>query len=584
MRWNCFTHRNFEQMKTRVQPGILMWMLCMVLYGTSPLQAQNGWNLDKEAIDSVLELQYFSTRMPGYAMCIVKDGEIVYSGLRGKANVRDDIKMSLTTQFNIGSVTKQFTAAAIYLLEEQGKLSLQDPVQKYIPEFPTYPTPITIEMLLHHTSGIRDHLEVAILLSRYKEKYSTLDGMLDWVIKYPELNTPPGTYFAYSNTNYMLLAVVIERLSGQSYAQYLQDNIFTPLGMKNTYVEDKKEKYHKDRTTHYEINFKQTKAKRAETVMNALGAVGVISTLEDMVLWDNNFSNNKLGNGSNALPKKMFTSGVTVDGTEVNYGGGFLLKTYRNMQVQEHSGGWGEYLTQYRRFPDEHVSIIICVNAYLISPFEMADNVSNTLFQFKNVHILVQPVVPEDLKKEIQGGYAAENNLIRYIYEKKGELFIARISEGDTTAYPLKYVGGFNGNQAFMDTTGHSVVIQYSGGKPHDLVWAEGTYFVTNRVYYKIDTETPVNYNKYQGKYYCAAYDKKLRIQYFSREDELTIHPFPFVEYQINSKGGDYYQVAEQPYIVHFGNGHFVFGNDWTFNIRFEKKAKKQIDWWPFGK
>lgn len=559
-------------------------LIGLLLFSTQWVEAQSAWKFKKESIDSVLELQYFSTRMPGYAMCIVKDGEIAYSGVRGKSNVRDDIKMSLSTQFNIGSVTKQFTAAAIYLLEEQGKLSVQDPVQKYIPEFPSYPTPITIDMLLHHTSGIRDHLEVAILLSRYKEKHSTLDGMLDWVIKYPELNTPPGTYFAYSNTNYMLLAVIIERLSGMSYAQFIQDQIFTPLGMKNSYVETGKHKYLRDGSTHYEINFSQTKAKRADAVLNALGAVGVISTIEDLVIWDNNLRKNKLGSGSKALIEKMFTTGTLLDGTEVNYGGGFLLKTYRNMPVQEHSGGWGEYLTQYRRFPEENVSIIICVNAYLVSPFEMADNVSNTLFDYKQVHMLVQPKAPEEVQKEILGPYAAENNLIRYVYEKNNTLYIARISEGDTTAYPIKYVGSVASGHAFMDTTGHSVVIQYSGGKPHDLVWAEGTYFATNRIYYKVDVETPVNYTKYHGKYYCAAYDKKLRIQYFSREDELSIHPFPFVKYTLNSKGGDYYQVTEQPYIVHFGNGHFVFGNDWTFNIRFEKKAKKEFHLWPIGK
>lgn len=571
--------RGLSRLKTQL---LLAGLLLVILHPSA--SGQNSWKYKKEVIDSVLELQYFSTRMPGYAMCIVKDGEIIYSGLRGKANVKEDIKMSLNTQFNIGSVTKQFTAAAIYLLEEEGKMSLNDDIRKYIPELPAYPTPITIDQLLHHTSGVRDHTEVTAMLGIYKDKNVTLDGMLDWVQKYPELNTAPGTYFAYSNTGYMLLAVVIERISGKSYAQYLEENIFAPLGMKNTYVEEGKHKYLRDGTTHYEINYKQTRAKRASPFYNALGAVGVISTLTDMVIWDNNFYNNKLGKGGRSLITKMETSGALTDGTDVHYGGGLLVKTYRNKPVYEHSGGWGEYLTQYRRFPDEKVSVIICMNSYLTSPFEMADRVSDALFYYREVHPFVQNPVSEKVIAEISAPYAAENNLIRYVYQEKGKLYISRISEGDTTAYPLMYIGaiGKGGGHAFMDSTGSSAVFHYVAGKPHHLTWAEGTYFTTDRNYTYIDTTAPVNYFRYGGRYYCAALDKKIRIQYFSKEDEISIHPFPFVKYTLQSKGGDYYQIEGEPYIVYFGNGYLLFGNDWIFNFRFEKKQRKKIDLWPF--
>lgn len=575
--------RNFEQMKRLSRSlviGIFLLMLCIPHKGKAQLQ----WAYTQQKVDSVLELQYFSTRMPGYAMCIIKDGQVVYSGVRGKASVREDIKISLSTEFNIGSVTKQFTAAAIYLLEEQGLLSVNDPVTKYIPEFPQYPTPVTVEQLIHHTSGVRDHLEVAILLSRYKEKYSSLDGMLDWVVKYPELNTPPGTYFAYSNTNYMLLAVIIERISGMSYAEFLQKNIFDPLGMKNSYVEEGKHKTLRDGTTHYEINYKETKAKPADAVYNALGATGVISSIEDMVKWDNNFYKNKLGKGSQDLITKMTTSGKLNDGTLVNYGGGILLKTYRHATVQEHSGGWGEYLTQYRRFPEERVTVLICVNSYLTSPFDMADNVSDVIFNYKNIHTLTQNTLSEKVRNEICGPYAAENNLIRYMYVEKDTLKIARISEGDTTAYPLQYVGATaEKGLGFLDTTGAPLVIKYAGSDPHELIWAEGTYFATDRSYIKVDTLTPPNYYKYHGKYYCEEFGKRIRIQYFSKQDELSIHPFPFVKYNLTPKGGDWFQVEGQPYMIHFSTGSLVFGNDWVFNIRFEKKVKKKIDLWPFN-
>jgi CubicO group peptidase (beta-lactamase class C family) len=545
---------------------------------------QSNWKFKKETVDSVLELQYFSTRMPGYAMCIIKDGEIVYTGTRGKSSIKLDKKMSATTQFNVGSVTKQFTAAAIYLLEEQGKLQLTDDVRKYIPEFPVYPIPITIDQLIHHTSGIRDHMEVAIMLSRYKENLNELDGMLKWLQDYPELNTPPGTAFAYSNTNYMVLAVIIERVSGLRYESFLLEQIFKPLGMQNTYVERGKHKTLLDGTTDYEINYGQTRAKAAESTQNAIGATGVITTLEDLAKWDHNFYQNKLGRGSKAFIEKLETPAALDNGSDTHYGGGLLITNYRFKTTYEHSGGWGEYLTQYRRFPDEHVSVIICMNSYLTSPFEMCDNVCNTLFDYKSLHLLVQKEVPQEVVQKICAPYAADNNLIRYVYQKKGELFIARIAEGDTTAYPLRYVGPTQNGYGFMDTTGRSVSIVMEGAKPHHLSWDGGTYFAAMRDYQFVDTTEALNYFKFHGRYYCAALDKKIRVQYFSKADELTIHPFPFVKYDLIAKGGNYFQVEGQPYIVHFGNGHLLFGNDWTYNMRFDKKIKKHIDLWPFEK
>lgn len=567
----------------------LPWNLCVVILlilGSSfTSYAQVRRPVDSKAIDSVLELHYFSTLLPGYAMCVVQDGAVVYSGLRGRSNVRDDVKMSLQTQFNIGSVTKQFTAAAIFLLEESGSLSLNDPVRKYIPAFPEYPIPITLEHLMHHTSGLRDHFEVANMLGTYKNKLTTAEGMMEWVQKYPELNSAPGTWFSYSNTNYMLLAMVIENVSGMSYAEFLMKHIFLPLGMQHSYVESGKHKFLADGTTHYSINNKQTRAKRQDPLPNALGAVGVISTPEDMVRWDENFYHNILGKGSSDLIEKMITPGKLTDGTEVNYGGGILLKTYRGAVVEEHSGGWGEYLVQYRRFPEAHTSIIVCMNSYLTSPFEMTDHVSDVLFNYKGVHLFSKAYVDTTTLDKLCGLYAAENNLLRYLFREGNTLFAARISEGDTTAYPLQYAGELPGRQGygFLDSTGHGLAVYTSGNAPAYMMWSGGTNFTTDRKYLFADTTGEIPFSKYHGKYYCAAYDKKVRIQYFFREDEFSIHPFPFVKYTLNSKGGPYFQVEEEPYILHFTNNGFLFGNDWGFNIRFEKKIKKQIDLWPFN-
>lgn len=530
---------------------------------------------NKEKIDSVLETFDHSTRLPGYSLCIVQKGEVIYTAQRGKASIGENMKITPSSQFNIGSVTKQFTGAAILLLEEAGKLSLNDDIHKYIPELPDYGYPITIQQLLHHTSGIRDHLELATLISEDKDELNNFAEMLEWQKKYPVLNAAPGTTFAYSHTGYMMLAVIIERVSGMSYAQYLQTTIFTPLNMLNTYVEEGKNSSLRDGSTHYELNNTNSKAKKAEAYTNPLGASGIISSTEDLAKWDKNFLNNKLGKGGNQLITKMETSGALSDGTDVHYGAGLLIKSYRLKPIAEHSGGQGEYLTLYRRFLNEDISIIICMNSYLISPFDICDAISNNMLSFKEQHWLVQKSLADSTLQKLEGVYAAENNLVRYVYRQKGKLYIARIFDEDTTAYALNYTGATtNGGYAFVDTIGSSVVFQINGNKIEGLHWDGGTYFMCNRYYAKENTVTPPRITSFAGKYYCAALDKKVRIQYFSKKDELTIHPFPFISYNLIPKGGSIYVVEDQPYIVNFNKNELTIGNDWIYNIKYIKKVK----------
>lgn len=555
---------------------ILSCCTILLLAGNSSVAlAQNKGHFNKETIDSVLETFDHSARLPGYALCIVQNGEVIYTAQRGKASIDENIKITQSTQFNIGSLTKQFTGTAILLLAESGKLKLSDEIHTYIPELPVFAAPITIEQLLHHTSGIRDHVELATLISEEKDELNEMDNMLKWLLKYPALNTTPGTSFAYSHTGYMLLALIIERTSGISYAEFLQANIFTPLGMKNTYVQTEKNSVLRDGTTHYELNYAQTKAKKADASTNPIGASGVISTTADLAIWDANFYHNKLGKGSQKLIEGIKKSGTLTDGTDVHYGAGLLVKTYRNKNIIEHSGGQGEYLNLYRRFEDENISIIVCMNSYLISPFNICDAISNNIMDYKAIHWLVQKSAPDSILNNITGIYAAENNLVRYVYRKKDKVYIARIFDGDTTAFALNYNGvTANGAYAFVDSLGSSVLFKMENKNVVGLNWDGGTYFVTDRYYTKENTETPPNIFSFAGKYYCPELDKKIRIAYFSKKDELTIHPFPFISYDLISMGGSIYVVKDQPYIVNFNKGELTMGNDWIYNINYIKKVK----------
>lgn len=172
---------------------------------------------------------------PGCALAIIKDGEIIYKRGYGMADLEHDIPISSKTVFYIGSTSKQFVAMSLLLLTEQDKLSLDDDIRKFAPEFPQYDKTITIRHLIHHTSGIRDYLSLWDLSGKNYLDYISEDAVLDLICNQKELNFTPGEKFLYSNSGYFLLAVIIKRASGKSLREFAQENIFEPLDMKNSH-------------------------------------------------------------------------------------------------------------------------------------------------------------------------------------------------------------------------------------------------------------------------------------------------------------------------------------------------------------
>jgi CubicO group peptidase (beta-lactamase class C family) len=189
---------------------------------------------------------------PGCALAVMQDGQIIYRRGYGMANLDYDIPITTTTVFHVASVSKQFTAAAIALLAQQGKLLLDDSVRKYVPELPEFGDPITIRHLIHHTSGLRDQWT---LLGLAGQRYS-LDriadaDVLNLMARQKELNFRPGEKYLYCNTGYTLLAVIVARVSGQSFREFTDANLFRPLGMKHTHFRDNFDEIVKQQATGY---------------------------------------------------------------------------------------------------------------------------------------------------------------------------------------------------------------------------------------------------------------------------------------------------------------------------------------------
>ena len=244
-------------------------------------------------VDAVFQ-KMDSTVSPGCALSVMKDGKIIYERGYGMADLDHNVPITPTTVFHVASMSKQFVAASILMLARQGKLSLDDPARKYIPELPDFGTPITIRELMHHTSGLRDQWDLLGLSGwRYSQDLITNDDVLYVVSHQKELNFPPGTKHLYSNTGYTLLGEIVKRVSGQSLRGFTTTSIFQPLEMKNTHFRDDHAEIVKNIAYGYTPD-KDT-FKLSVTNFDTVGATSLMTTVEDLALWDENFYNSRVG-------------------------------------------------------------------------------------------------------------------------------------------------------------------------------------------------------------------------------------------------------------------------------------------------
>jgi len=234
------------------------------------------------------------------------------------ANLEYGIPLTSQSVFRIGSTSKQFTAMCIVLLEEEGKISLDDNLKKYFQEMPDYAESITIRQLLHHTSGVRDYLTLMSLAGARGDDFYTDPEVIDMIARQKELNFVPGDEFLYSNSGYFLLAEIIKRVTGDSMRAYAEDKIFKPLGMTHTHFHDDFTQIVKSRASGYGrkkggdfwINM---------TTLGMIGDGGVFTSVDDLLLWDQNFYDNKLGKADKKLIDKVLTPGVLNSGEKLDY-------------------------------------------------------------------------------------------------------------------------------------------------------------------------------------------------------------------------------------------------------------------------
>ena len=220
--------------------------------------------------------QWDKKDMPGCSVGAVKDGKLVYKRAFGMANLDHDIPNTTETRFNVASVSKAFTAMSIALLAQQGKLSLDDDIRKYVPELPQYGDTVTIRHLLHHTSGIRDYEALFLFSGRNTDNALSQKALLDMLVRQKNISFKPGSKYQYSNSNFQLAGIIVARVSGKSLRAFADDNLFRPLGMKNTMFWDDRFEVVKNRAHGYYFTPDKTLRARS-SLFNLVGGGGILS-------------------------------------------------------------------------------------------------------------------------------------------------------------------------------------------------------------------------------------------------------------------------------------------------------------------
>ena len=314
------------------------------------------------AVNEMLEKTYKPDE-PGAAVIVVRDGKVVLRKGYGRANMELGVPIEPDMVFRTGSITKQFTAVAVLMLAEQGKLALEDDITKFFPDYPTKGQKITVEHLLTHTSGIKSYTSLAEWVPLWRKDMSTSEMIT--LFKDKPMDFAPGERYAYNNSAYFLLGAIIEKVSGQTYADFIEKNIFAPLGMRHSYYDDtariiprRVAGYSKGKDGFVNAAYLSTSQPYA--------AGSLVSSVDDLALWDAALYTEKLL--KQASLKRAWTSFKLNNGKVTNYGYGWSIGSYEGHPMIEHSGGIPGFASYAIRMPNERVYVAALTNRDFESP------------------------------------------------------------------------------------------------------------------------------------------------------------------------------------------------------------------------
>jgi len=461
---------------------------------------------------------------PGGAIGIMKNDKIVFSRAYGLASLEYLVPNSPETIFNIASVSKQFTAMGIVLLHIQGELSIDDDIRKYLPELPDFGEKITIRQMLHHTSGLRSLHAMLGLAGWRADDARTNEDLYRFVNMQRDLNFKPGSEFMYCNTGYMLMVKIIENITAEKFPDWMKQNVFEPLGMIHTYVEDQYNRVVRNNATSYH-QLTNGNYQRAVEYWGYVGSGNMHSTTTDLLKWLNNF--NAPQTHWEEPFKLMKTLDKLNDGSDNNYAFGLFINKHLGPDIIQHSGAIGGFRTYAGTFPDEKLSIAVLTNFSSSSSGSKANQIFGILLPKlgadnsepvkKNDSFKTIELSNDELKKFESNYWNDKDNYARKIYLRNDTLRYYRSSASEspivpigndefqmlTTAADLKVTFETNGKQK-------SMYVSVNGGKPSVLYDFEARSITTKDLL------------SYTGTFYSPELETSYKI--YLKEDTLFCH------------------------------------------------------------
>lgn len=370
-----------------------------------------------------------SADAPGCAYGIVKDGRLIRMVGAGLANLEHSVQNTWQTNFDLGSTSKQFTAAVVALLANDGRLSLGDDVRKFIPELPQYGRPILLRDLMNHTSGLRDYTDLLSLAGHHEEDLTTSAEALAMIARQKGLNFPPGSAYRYCNSGYFLLSIVVQRATGKSLREVARSRLFAPLAMTGTtYMDD-----HVQIVPHRATGYKRIGPGQFATAMSdweQVGDGGVQSSILDLERWVEMFDDQippVKTIPAEWLRRTLETPGKLDDGTELAYGLGLAFERHRGLRVVEHGGAWAGYRAMLMRIPEKRLATIVLCNVAEADTHQLAYALADAVLDATGPQGSVPPGSPGG---SLATGRTAEQEAGLYYNEVLGEILTVGVKDG----------------------------------------------------------------------------------------------------------------------------------------------------------
>jgi len=486
-------------------------------------------------IDSLLS--QYNDNEPGVAIGLVKNNQLVYEKYFGLANLDYEIPIHKETSFHVASVSKQFTAFAILLLEDEGKLSLDDDIRTYLPEMHQFEPKITIAHLLNHTSGLKDKYNLLRLSGWTLDDVITNEQVLELIFNQKTLNFKPNEKHMYSNANYALLAEIVARVSKISFAEFTQKRIFEPLQMYDSKFVDQEGQVVKNKSLSY---FKVDSIYVEDLFNNfSVGATNLNTTITDLSKWAINYDTKKVG--SETIFTKMQTLQHLNNGETYGYANGLFINTYKGFKRIEHSGQDASYQAYLATFPELNFSVIFTnTNGEINGARMVYDIMDICLEQYVGNETTKKPTEEKLTHQKPISKAPAELRRYEGHYWDEGDSYSREIKvENDTLRFITK-----NGNTALVPVDEHAFEMEiddYVG-----ISFANNQMIITLDDGYQIYTEkyVPANYNamtleEFTGRYYSS--ELNAYYSFFIEEDKLIAKHTRLGDFPLKAIKNDYF-------------------------------------------